>query len=454
MHSFFPRHKGKLLAGVIAVAAVGGIAYLWHLRSSSSADSAGGRGGFGNRTQPVSAAEIKREDIPIWVSAVGTVVPRNLVTVHTRVDGQLMSLHFREGDTVKAGQLLAEIDPRPYRVLLEQAAGQMARDAATLENAKADLARYRDLWAKDSIARQQLDTQEALVRQYQGTVEADRAQVDSAKLQLEFASVTAPIGGRIGLRQVDPGNQVHASDAIGIAVIAQLQPMTVVFAIPESYLPALTGRIAGGDAVVVEAWSQDQKTRLAAGHLLTTDNQIDTATGTIKMKAEFDNKDNGLFPNQFVNARLLLGVSRNAVVVPTAAVLQGAKGAYVYAVAKDDTVTSVPVTPGPVDGERMAVTGKLEPGGRVVTDGGDKLRDGAKVEIIAPASAAAGGQPASPAAGDPGTEERKKRWAELDARIDRGEFGEEMKKLPEEERKQRMRELRRQQGGGAPSQGR
>jgi len=443
MQSFFARHKGKLLLGAIIIA---GGAYLWHLRSTSpAAGPAGGHGGFGNHVQPISAAVIKREDVPIWVSAVGTAVPRNLVTVRTRVDGELLKLHFREGETVKRGQLLAEIDPRPFLVQLAQAEGQLARDAATLENAKADLARYQDLWAKDSIAKQQLDTQEALVRQTQGTVEADRAQVANAKLQLDYASVTAPIGGRIGLRQVDPGNQIHASDTNGIAVIAQLRPMTVVFAIPESYLVALNRRIADGGQVTVEAWDQAQKTRLGVGHLLTTDNQIDTATGTIKIKAEFANKDGVLFPNQFVNARLLLGVRKKAIVVPTSAVQQGAKGTYVYAVAKDDTVTSVTVTPGPVDGERMAVEGKLEPGGRVVTDGADKLRDGAKVEIIAPASKAA-------AAEAPPTDVRKKRWAELNARIDRGEFGAEMKKLPEEERKKRMREMRRQQGGGAPSQ--
>lgn len=379
MQSFLVRHKGKIALAIVVIAGAG---YLWHLRSAVPAGGPGGRAGFGNRVQPVSVAAVVHGDVPIWVPAVGTVVPRNLVTVRTRVDGQLLSLHFREGEMVKAGQLLAEVDPRPFQVQLAQAEGQLARDSATLENAKADLARYRDLWAKDSIARQQLDTQEALVRQTQGTVEADRAQVDSAKLQLEYTRTTAPIGGRIGLRQVDPGNQIHAADANGIAVIAQQQPTTVVFSIPQDYLPALSRRVAGGDAVAVEAWDREQKVRLGVGRLLTTDNQIDTATGTIKMKAEFANQDNILFPNQFVNARLLLGVRKDAIVVPTAAVQQGAKGAYVYAVAKDDTVTSVVVTPGPVDGERMAVDGQLEAGGRVVTDGADKLRDGAKVEVI------------------------------------------------------------------------
>ena len=221
-----------------------------------------------------------------------------------------------------------------------------------------------------------------MVRQAQGTVATDRAQVDSAKLQLTFARITAPIGGRIGLRQVDPGNQVHASDTNGIGIIAQVQPMTVVFAVPESYLPAINRRVASGEQVIVEGWDREQKTRLATGRLITTDNLIDTATGTIKMKAEFANQDGSLFPNQFVNTRLLLGVSKDTLVVPGAAVVQGARGAYVYVVDGESQVATVTVTPGAVDGNLVAVEGKLEPGSRVVTDGADKLRDGAKVDVI------------------------------------------------------------------------
>jgi membrane fusion protein, multidrug efflux system len=388
MRSFFVRHKGAaILASAVSIAGMVGGAYLWNARQTGEAPAAGGegrgsRGGNANRVQPVSVAEVKRADVPIWVSAVGTAVPRNLVTVRARVDGELMKLHFREGEIVKQGQLLAVIDPRPYQVQLGQATGQLARDTAQLENAQADLARYRELWAKDSIAKQQLDTQEALVRQAQGTVATDRAQVDSAKLQLTYSRITAPVDGRIGLRQVDPGNQVHAADANGIAVIAQLQPMTVVFAVPESYLPAINRRIGSGESITVEGWDREQKARLASGRLITTDNLIDTATGTIKMKAEFANKDGGLFPNQFVNTRLLLGVSADALVVPGAAVLQGARGAYVYVVDGESQVGTVMVTPGAVDGNLVAVDGRLEPGNRVVTDGADKLRDGAKVEIV------------------------------------------------------------------------
>jgi multidrug efflux system membrane fusion protein len=398
MPSFFARNKGvKTLVLVAAIAALGG-AYYWNQRppADPSVAAAGkpalsARGGAGNRPQPVSVAEVKRADVPIWVSAVGTAVPRNLITVHTRVDGELMKLPFSEGQMVKKGQLLAEIDPRSYQAQLDQANGQLARDAALLENAKMDLARYRDLWAKDSIAKQQLDTQDALVRQYQGTVENDRAQVASAKLQVEFTRVTAPVSGRIGLRQVDPGNQVHAADANGIIIIAQVQPMTVVFAVPESVLPALNQRSRERAPISVEAWDREQKNRLAAGRLLTTDNQIDPTTDTIKMKAEFANQDGVLFPNQFVNTRLLLGVRKDALVVPSAAIMQGARGAYVYVVDKDGKVATVTVTPGTVDGNLTSVEGELQPGSRVVTDGTDKLREGGKVEVIDPNLRAKGG---------------------------------------------------------------
>ncbi len=389
MQSFFARHKrAVIIASAAAIAAIGAGAYYWSNRppaetpGSAGREGGGPRGAGGNRTQPVSVAEVKVADVPIWITALGTAVPRNLVTVRTRVDGELMKLHFREGQMVKQGELLAEIDPRPFEVQLMQANGQLAKDAALLQNAQVDLERYKDLWAKDSIAKQQLDTQEALVRQYQGTVEADRGTVENARLQLTYARVVAPGGGRIGLRQVDPGNQVHASDANGLGVIAQLQPMTLVFSMPETYLPAINRRLAANEPIVVEAWDREQKNRLAAGRLLTTDNLVDTATGTIKLKAEFANADNVLFPNQFANVRLLLGVREKATVVPGAAILRGAKGPFVYAVDAESTVTAVPVVPGPEDAGLVAVDGPLKPGSRVVADGADKLRDGAKVEVI------------------------------------------------------------------------
>mgnify|MGYP002364736311 FL=1 len=339
------------------------------------------------------------KDVPIWLSAIGSAVPRNLVTVRARVDGLLLRVHFTEGQTVKAGQLLAEIDPAPFQAQLAQADGQLARDTAQLNNARLDLARYRDLWAKDSIAKQQLDTQEALVRQYEGAVQNDRGVVDNAKLQLGYTRVTAPASGRIGLRQVDPGNQIHAADANGLASIAQMQPMTVVFAVPEIQLPRISRRLADGDVLTVEAWDREQKNLLAKGRLLTTDNQIDAATGTIKLKAEFANADHQLFPNQFVNARLLLGMRKDATVVPAAAVLRGSQGSFVYTVDGESTVKSVPVTPGVADGDIVAVAGALKPGDKVVLDGGDKLRDGAKVEVV---SAEQRRQGQAPAEGKPG----------------------------------------------------
>ena len=349
------------------------------------------KGAGGNRPQPVSVAEVRSTDIRVWLNALGTITPRNLVTLHTKVDGTLLKVNFREGQMVKMGELLAEIDPRPFQIQLDQAKGQLTRDTALLDNARLDLARYKELLAKDAIPRQQLDTQEALVRQYQGTVETDRGQVANARLQLEWTRVTAPAAGRIGLRQIDPGNQVHAADANGLASIAQLQPITVVFAVPEANLPAINRRLADREAIPVEAWDREQKNRLADGRLLTTDNQIDPTTGTIKIKADFANRDNTLFPNQFVNIRLLLDTLPQVRALPAAAIQRGAKGSFVYRVDATGTVAMLPVTPGAVDGEWVAVTGEIKAGDKVVTDGADKLRDGAKAEVIVPGANAGHG---------------------------------------------------------------
>lgn len=397
-----PSRRRRLLLGIGLLAlALGGAVYYLNggtpregQPQAKGGEGKGGRSGGMNRIQPVSAASVAVKDVPVWLTAIGTATPRNLVVLRTRVDGELFRLHFSEGQMVKQGQLLAEIDPRSFQAQLGQAEGQLARDSALLQNAKVDLARYQDLWAKDSIARQQLDTQAALVRQYEGTVANDRALVENARLQLSYTRISAPVSGRIGLRQVDPGNQVHASDANGLASIAQVEPMMVVFAVPETHLPDINRRLGRGEALAAEAWDREQKNRLAAGRLLTTDNQIDPATGTIKLKAEFQNKDRSLFPNQFVNVRLLLGTREGALVVPGASVLRGAKGAFVYTVDGEGAVKAVPVTPGPVDGELVAVDGPLKPGDQVVTDGADKLRDGAKVEVITPEKrqAAGGGE--------------------------------------------------------------
>lgn len=378
------RHRHPVrtfLIAVVLAGLIGGVWY-WSYYHAQPAGKGDMKGAGSSRPQPVSLTEIRKTDIRVWLNALGTVTPRNLVTVHAKVDGTLLKVNFREGQMVKAGDLLAEIDPRPFQIQLDQAKGQLTRDTALLDNARIDLARYKGLLAKDAIAGQQVDTQDALVRQYQGTVESDRGLIANAKLQLEWTRVTAPTSGRIGLRQVDPGNQVHTSDANGLATIAQLQPITVLFTAPEANLPAINRRMAARESISVEAWDREQKNRLAEGHLLTTDNQIDPTTGTIKIRAEFANRDTTLFPNQFVNIRLLLDTLTQVKAIPVAAIQRGDKGTYVYRLDASGTVAMLPVTPGAVDGDWVAVTGDIQPGDKVVIDGVDRLRNGAKAEAI------------------------------------------------------------------------
>jgi multidrug efflux system membrane fusion protein len=460
----------KWIALAVTLALAGGGAAWYFTRGGEGEAGNGkpqGRRGFDpNRAIPVRVAAAKNGDIELTITALGTVTARNTATVRSRVDGQLMRVAFREGQMVKAGDLLAEIDTRPFQVQLEQAAGQLARDRALLANARLDLERYRGLLAKDSIARQQVDAQASLVQQYEGAVQTDQAQVDSAKLQLAYARVTAPIPGRLGLRLVDTGNIVRAGDATGIVVITQTQPINVVFAVPAEHVATVAARLAGSEPLRVEALDRDGGKVLASGKLTTLDNQIDAATGTVKLKAEFANVDNALFPNQFVNARLRTETRQGATLVPAAAVQRGAQGTFVYVVGAESKVALKPVTVGPTQGDTVAIEKGVAVGEQLVVDGADKLRDGGRVEVVTDAGAArpSGGQAAANGEGRRGkrggdgaaagggeggsAEERQKRWAETNARIERGEFGEEIKKLPEEERRQKMRELRRQREAG------
>ena len=390
----------KVVAALVVIAiVVGGV--LWYVsRAPGTAPSGKGKAASdpNARPLPVVAAAARQGSIDVHINALGTVTPLNTVVVHARVSGQLMSVAFREGQLVKAGDLLAQIDPRPFEVQLTQATGTMAHDQALLKDAQLDLERYRTLLKQDSIASQQVDTQEALVHQYEGQVQTDQGAIDNAKLQLTYARVTSPISGRAGLRQVDPGNIVQTTDANGIVTITQEQPITVIFPVAEDDIPRILKRMQTGQAVAVDAFDRSGTKQLATGHLLTIDNQIDTTTGTVKLKAEFPNQDGALFPNQFVNVRMAVETRQDATLVPSAAIQRGAPGTFVFQVKPDQSVAVTTVKLGAVEGETTQVTSGLQPGDKVVVDGTDKLRDGAKVELVDASARGAGAANGAPKA--------------------------------------------------------
>lgn len=382
--------KNSFWIGMVCALALGA-AWFWLGNDGGNDDAVrSGRGQRGvDETPPaVTVAVARRGNIDVEFSALGTITARNTTLVKARVSGLLQRIAFQEGQRVKAGDLLAEIDPRPFQAQLDQATGQLMRDRALLANARADLARYRDLLAKNSIAQQQVDTQAALVGQYEGAARTNQANVENARLQLSFTRITAPIDGRLGLRRIDAGNMVSTSDANGIVTITQTQPITAIFSLPASQLGAvLQGMRENGTpsgALPVEAWDQDNKNRLATGSLLSVDNQIDVATGTVRLKAEFANADEALFPNQFVNIRLRVARHRDSILIPSAAVRQGRPGTFVYVVdAGEKKVYLRPVTPGARTTDTVSIVTGLTAGEQVVVDGLDKLRDGARIEPIA-----------------------------------------------------------------------
>jgi multidrug efflux system membrane fusion protein len=372
------------LAAILALA-LG--AYVWsRVASAQAASAAKAAAAKGPPPIPVVATIARKGDIGVYYSGLGAVTPLATVTVRSRVDGQLMSVRYREGDTVKKGDLLVEIDDGPYRAVLTQAEGQLIRDQATLDNARIDLARYQQLVPLKAAPEQQLATQQATVHQDEGVVKLDEGQIESAQVNLAYCKIAAPVSGRIGLRLVDPGNIVQAADTTGLVVITQMNPISVIFTISEDQLQVVLQKMASGQTLEVDAYSRDSNTKLAQGSLTTLDNQIDPTTGTLKLRATFANSSGTLFPNQFVNARLLVQEKRGVTLAPTAAIQRNSQATYVYVVKPDSTVTVRPIAIGTTEGNDSEVTSGLTPGEVVVMTGVDKLQEGTKVTAQIPSA--------------------------------------------------------------------
>jgi multidrug efflux system membrane fusion protein len=393
-----------VVLGLIAVS-------IWYYRAAHSTSEAGakgvpgsyGKGGPGDYGMfgpvPVVVATAQKGDLPVYLIGLGSVTAFNTVTVRSRVDGQIVKVNFTEGQFVHEGDALMEIDPRPFQVMLEQAEGQLAKDQAQLHDVQVDFERYTTLYNEGVVPKQQVDTQQAQVGQFLGAIKADQATIDNAKLQLAYSRITAPISGRVGLRLVDIGNIVHATDTTGLLVITQLQPISVIFTLPQDQLQQVLVKIRGGGVLPVQAYDRDDTTKIADGKLATIDNQIDPTTGTYKLKAIFSNDNNVLFPNQFVNVHMLVDTKRNVVIVPAAAIQRGPQGTYVYVVSRGDTVNIRMVTVAQTTGNIVGVSSGLNAGDVVVIDGQDKLQNDSKVvPSPAPANGAAGGASAQPAA--------------------------------------------------------
>jgi multidrug efflux system membrane fusion protein len=398
------KHRGRWLIFLAILVVTAVAAYYFHERSAAQAKNpkAGGRGAMGDRPVPATTAPARQGDMGVYVEALGTVTPVNTVTVTSRVQGQITAVHYREGQTVRKGDPLVDIDPRPYQAALMQVEGQLARDKALLEEATIDLKRYQTALARNAIAQQTVQDQEQVVHQDEGVVKNDEGLVDNAKVNLVYCHITSPIDGRVGLRLVDVGNIVQANSTTSLVVVTQLTPITVIYSVAEDYLPQIQMQSRGGKKLAVDALDRTQETVLAHGTLDSLDNQIDVSTGTIKLRAMFANKDAMLFPNQFVNAKMLLNTLHNATLIPTQALQQSGQGPFVYVVGQDGVAKMRQVKPGPASGTETSATG-VQPGEIVVTGGFDKIQEGSKVATGQQQGGAPNNRTQTPGPGNTGT---------------------------------------------------